>query len=799
MNVLRPGRARERQMQVMTRLAAILTLAIGLGPTVAMFTIVHGALIRPLPYPEPERVVTPLVVIHKTGAMMPPPVGQAADSLAAMESIDLAARVSVGGGLLLGGSDPVNTFGSGVETPFFRIFGMPIALGRLPARAGEGAISSRLWEQRFGRRDDVIGKVVRYRDETITIVGVAAASYDFPYRNDIWYVMADQPGAADQYVDMALRLAPGVTIERARSELALIQAALERDSPNSLAGGRLELQSFQEAETGYLRRPLLTLFAAAALVVLVACANVANLLLAAGEGRRHEMAVRRALGASRRRLVSGLLRESAWLAAAGVGAGIVLATWTVPLILATAPDIITRRTDFSLSWPVLAFASALAALVTLAFGMAPALRLSRVPEMTAIRAASPAVSGGGSWLMTMSLGVQAAVGVVLVVGTALLLVSFSRLTGGIAAVPADQLSVVRLDVGQTPALARAIADEVAAGLVAPSDGRIAAASGLPLHPVLPVRVTLPGQTEPVRVPVRSISPGYFALVRQRLVLGRDFDAGDRVAGVDVAIVSETLARQVAESTGATPPRTFRAAGTPGRDAIGSSLMIDLPGGSQGRARAFQVVGIAGDVRASVSSRPGPEVYVAFSQVAYASRGSWLYVIGPAAQSAFLASEVKRIVRGISAETPIGDVARLDALFGDRLTLPRFHSTLVSSFGIIALALATAGVFAVVGYGVARRTRELAVRVALGATRRDVTRVIVPGVAVPVIAGLVAGLAIATRLAPSIRSMIFYEVSPTQPSVYAAATVAFLTAAAIATWLPLRRAWRLNPAETLRRE
>jgi predicted permease len=763
-------------------IAAIVTLAVGIGPTVAMFTLVYSALLQPLPYSEPERVVTPLAVEARAGQQLPPPSGEVADRIAAMKSFDLVSRVSVAGGLLTGGSDPIVAFGSGVEPPFYRIFGMPIVLGRWADGAGEAVISSRLWQQRFAQRDDVIGRVIRYRDRPLTVVGVAAASYDFPYRNEIWFAMSDWPGPADEpYMDMALRLAPGSTLESARAELALIQQSFEADSRNLLQGRRLELQSFQEAETGYLRGPLLTLFAAAALVILIACANVANLLLAAGTARQREMALRRALGASPWQVLRMALVESSWLAALGLAGGLLLANWTVPVILASAPDVITRRTDFSLSWPVMAFAAGLAALVTFVFGLAPALRLSRVPAAEALNSVKSTLAGRHSWVMSGFVAVQTAVGVVLIVATALMLVSLSRLTAPLAGISPDTTAVVRIDIAQTRASARRIADEVADRIIAPSGGRLVAASGLPLHPVLPIRVSLPGQTEPAPVPLRSVSPGYFGRIGQRLVVGRDFSASDRAGAPEVAIISETLARRVAEASG--------------RDAIGAMLMAALPGG----ARALNVVGVAADVRATVAGRPGPEVYVPLAQVAYARSGSWLYVMGPAAEAATFGPAIRQLVRQIDPDTPVSEPSGLDQQFRQQLALHRFRSALIVSFGAIALLLATAGIFAMAAYAVIRRTRELAVRIAVGATMRDVSRAIVPGIAMPVALGLAAGLIGAAQLAPFIRSMLFYEVSATSPDVYSAAAAAFIAAATLATWLPLRRAWRLNPAEALRRE
>jgi ABC-type antimicrobial peptide transport system permease subunit len=299
--------------------------------------------------------------------------------------------------------------------------------------------------------------------------------------------------------------------------------------------------------------------------------------------------------------------------------------------------------------------------------------------------------------------------------------------------------------------------------------------------VLPVRVALPGKSEPAAMPLRSISPGYFARIGQGVVLGREFARSDAAGAPDVAVVSETLARLIADASG--------------RDALGGSLLVTLPGGT----RPFTVVGVAADIRAAMASRPGPEVYVPVAQVPYATQGSWLYVIGPSAEASTFGPAIKEVVRQINPETPVGEPGGLDQQFRERLLLHRFRSSLIVVFGAIALLLAAAGVFAVVACTVIRRTREMAVRMAIGATARDVARAIVPAIAAPVIGGVLLGLGAATQLASFIRAMLFYEVSATSPAVYSMAAFAFLTAAAAATWLPLRRAWRLNPAETLRRE
>ena len=474
--------------------------------------------------------------------------------------------------------------------------------------------------------------------------------------------------AEEPNVDLALRLAPGVTLAAAEAELALVQQSLEVERPGLLQGRRLALQSFQDAEIGFLRGPLLTLLAAAALVVMIACANVANLLLAAGTARQREVSLRRALGASRWQVARLALGESSLLAACGVCGGIILAFWTVPVILSSAPDIITRADRF---FPVVA---------------RPGVRCGGwKPRDAGIRprsgAAVVAGAGDGSaqlgehhpgWASSMAdvglVAVQAAVGVILVVATALMLVSLSRLTAPLTELDAGSIAVVRVDIAQTQASARRIADAVTEQLIAPSGGRLVAASGLPLHPVLPVRVTLPGQGAPAPTPLRSISTGYFARIGQRVVLGRDFSPADRTGSPDVAIVSETLARRVTEASGDA--------------AIGASIEVPLTGG----ARSFTVVGVAADVRATASGRPGAEIYVPLAQVAAATQGSWFCVIGPSAEAGTFGPATRRLVRQVDVNTPVADPSGLDEQFRQRWAFYRFRTSLITAFGVIALLL-----------------------------------------------------------------------------------------------------------------
>lgn len=773
---------RTLRRSALVSVAAVLTLAVGIGPTVAMATLVYSALVRPLPYPESERLVMVAVEEMTSGELMPPPAGAVADGVAAMTSFDRVVRLSVAGGLMVGGAEPAVVFGSGVEAPFFEMFGLPVVRGRWPGRAGEAMIATRLWERHFGGRDDVIGRSLRYRDQVLTVVGVAGPHYDFPYRNQVWFVPTAWQGRVDEaYREMAIRLAPGVTVEVARTELATVETRLERDQPGVLRGQRLVLQSAHEAETGFLRRPLLTLFAAAALIVLIACANVANLLLAAATGRQREMALRRAIGATPWSLARTVLVESSLLATLGVGGGVLLAAWAVPLVLALAPDVITRQASFSISWPVLALSAALGAVVTIGFGVAPALSLARAAASDVLNQTTPTASVAHSRLMAGLVSVQAAAGIVLLVGTSLLASSLSGMMEAVDAMPVDRLAAVRVDITQTPESAPRLADGVAA-FVEDHGGAVVASSGLPLQTPPPVPVMLPGATETLPLPLRVVSPGYFAALGQRVVSGRDFSSRDRAGQPLVAIVSETLARRLAAG---------------GVDPLGAVLLVS-PARAGETARAVAVAGVAADVRASLTSRLRAELYLPLTQAPEAA-DLWLTVFAPAASAEGVASALRRVVGAIDAETPVEAPIRLDQLFRERTMLPRFRTALMTWFGVLAMALATAGVFAMTLYVVARRTREFAVRIAVGASARDLVRAVVPAVAVPVGLGVAAGLAAATQLAPLLRGMLFYEVSATSPWVFASSAGVFITTSLVAVLVPLRRVWHVNPANMLRRD
>jgi predicted permease len=602
--------------------------------------------------------------------------------------------------------------------------------------------------------------------------------------------------AASAFVDVAARLAPGRSLDEAREELNVLAASLPEELRGRLEGRRLDLVSLHEAEAGFLRRPLLTLLAAAALVVLIACANVANLLLASGLARRREIAVRTAVGAAPWQVARTLLAESCLLAIGGVALGVVLAAWSLPALFAITPRPIARLADPRMSGAVLAFAAGLSALATLVFGVAPALRFARVPALEVLNVTS-SLSGRQSRAMGAFVGIEVAVGTMLVVGATLMMTSFLKLSNGLGILAVSDVSFVTVDLPlgspERRAIASRIVGAVTGQVVDGSPGAPVATSALPFAPVEPRDVVLPGQAEVTRLPTRSVTPGYFERLGLTMLAGRGFDTRDRAGAGLVIIVNETMAKRLEEAAG--------------RPALGVAFVLDVDGERAHPAApaerpgalpdaTVQVVGIVPDVRHTMQARPTAEVYVPVSQVAPPQR---LYVLGPLGEGAALTARVRRAVRDVSLDTPVREAAGLESNLWQSIQLPRFRSVLISIFGAVALLLAASGVFAVVAYAVARRTREVAIRMSLGASTSAVTRVVTAPVIEPVVIGLVVGLASASALTTVIQSMLFYEVSPTSPSAYATAAAVFLLAAALATWLPLRRALAVNPAQALRQE
>ena len=771
--------------------AAVLTLALGFGANVAAFTLVNTALLRPLAYPEAERLViawssrpSERKLEEKVSA------GDFLDWRRESRSFSALAAWTLWGAALTGTGEPEELTMVRASAGLLDVLGAAPALGRAflpeeetPGRHRVALLSHAAWARRFAGDPAVLGRTLRLDGEPYQIVGVMPAGFRFPDEEAVavWTPLAfdrsEIASRAERRFHVLGRLAPGVDRARAERELATLAARLAAEHPETNAGWGVTLRGAADAASAGSRRPLALLLGAAALVLLLASANVAHLLLIRGADRERELAVRLALGASRGRLVGLLVLDSVLVALFGGAGGLALASWVVPLAARFDPGLLPGWRPPETDVRGALFAAGTLALVTIGAGLLPALRAARV----SLRERMTAPRRGGALLIA----VEVALSVVLLVGTGLLLRSLDRLQ--------------RVDPGFDPE--RVVAATVF--LTGPEDddqawrfftdvvGRAAALPGvtaagavttLPMNPVgidydLPFAEDGRRPARPAdraQVDFRVIEGDYFRAVGIPLLRGRPFGPDDRAETRRVAVVNETLAR-----------RYF-----PGADPLDRVVWV---GGGVGQA---VIVGVVGDVRhRGLTDRPRPELYVPSAQNPH---GGMTVVARTEGDPATLARDLKRAVYALDADQPITSLVTLPELLA-RTTAPRrFHVHLLGGFAVLALVLAGVGVYGVVAYAVGRRSREIGVRIALGAGRAEIRRAVFGPTLAPAAAGVVAGAAAAWMLSAYVQGEL-YEVAPHDPATYVAAVATLLLVAGAACTIPARRAARIDPAITLRSE
>jgi putative ABC transport system permease protein len=782
-------------------LAAVLTLALGIGANTAIFTAVYGVLLKPLPYGEPDRIVR-ISETRRGGhwnVAWPNYVDWRARNhvFADMAIFNTYGRVIVGGAA----GTTAELFPSGTcETQMFAVMGIPAARGRVftPDERESGApgvavVSDELWRRRFGGDPSIVGQPARVDDEELTIVGVlppGVRPFDvdiwLPHRpallNDMQRDRANHPGFG-----VVARLRPGVSADRAQREMSAIAASLEKEYPASNTGFGVAVKPMIDAVAGTIRPMLRLLMASVAVLLLIACANVANLLLAKGLRRQRETSIRSALGASRFRLVRLFLIEGLALGAAGATAGLLLAGWGVRLLRSVPGLALPRAADVAIDPHVLGFAATLAVATAALFALAPAVQLSRVDLMRVLRQAgtSDPASPRSARLRAALVAGEVALLVVLLASAALMQRSLARLASVDAGFDADQVISVSLQQLQSRYASDAaivgFADQLVASAKRNPDVAGAALSwpfdytgftwapnvNVPDHPFEAGR-------EPV-AQTASVTPGYFATMGIPIVRGRDFGPADRPGAPVAALVS----------------RTFASRFFPGEDPIGRHVTaMRIP-----QMHDMTIVGIVGDTRrGGMLMDFTPELYVSYAQ--FPQSGATLVVRARGAAVGDLAGDLKARVTAIDAGTAVGAVRRVsDALartYGDRRAL----SWLLAVFAALALGLTVLGIASVVSFTVAQRVPEIGVRIALGASRRDVLALIVRGSLHPVCVGAAIGLVALIPLSRVLKSYLF-EVSPADPLSLATATAVLALAAVAAAYVPARRATSIDPLVALR--
>jgi len=789
---------------------AVLTLALGIGANTAIFSVVDAILLRPLPFANPGRLVSVFESRPQDGVAFDGLSYPNFDETRKQNAVFSEMAGQQAHDLTLTGTGQPTIVHTIVVTPeIFSLLGAHPLVGRvfLPKDGLRGAapvvvLSENLWRSRFGADPNMIGKSVTLDQRPFTVVGIMPAAFHFPLRSeaeDVWIPLVQDPlfggwmsRPGGHWLSVIARLRPGVSMEQAQAAMNTMAVRLARLYPKANAGWKLNIEPLQKQIVGSAKPALLILLAAVGLVLLIACANIANLLLARATARSREMAIRTAMGAGRSRIARQLLTESALLGLLGGVAGILLAFWGVEGLKSLLPPGLPRAHAIQVDGGVLIFALALSAVASFIFGLAPALAAARSGVRTSLEegAARSGESGGRRRMRGLLVAAEIALAVVLLAGAGLLIRSFRAIMSVDPGFNPQHVVVAEVSLPQfqysTPEQWTTFSNESLAKIQAEpgmqdsalavplpiADGFVNLAFKIPGHPVL-----TPGISR--SADYASVSTGYFHVMQIPLLRGRFFSRQDSPTGPRVAIISQEFAR-----------RFF-----PNQDPIGRQLEFGFPfSGNVAR----EIVGVVGDVRdVALSQRPGPMMYVPFAQAPFWGEG---IVVRSSLGTAAAAASIRRVVRGIDKNLPVTDIARLpDAIDAQAsVAQPRFRTLLLALFGAVALLLAAVGIFGVTGYSVSRRTHEIGVRMALGASPASVLRMVLAESAKLIFAGLAVGIPAALFLT-RFMSSVLYGVKSTDPLTFVAVSLVLIAVAFLACYFPARRATRVDPMEALRYE
>jgi putative ABC transport system permease protein len=783
--------------------AAVLTLALGIGANSAIFSVVNAVILRPLPYPEPDRLVGVFHQMRGTTTLdnMSPP--NFLDVRAQTHTLADVAASSDERMTLTGDGPPVRLQGSFVSANFFDVLGVRPILGRTfrpeenePGKDAVVILSRAVWVQRFGGDSNIIGRTIRLDGVAHTVVGVMPPTVVYPAERELWVPFAyDETFRVSNrgawYLDVVGRMKEGVTREAAAKDLADIAQRLAKTYPKQntdLGFAVAPLHGYVIEDT---RTSLLLLLGAVGFVLLIACANVANLTLARAAAREGELAVRTALGASRWRLVRQLITESLIVSLVGAVAGLLVAAWGSDALAGLKPLGVPRLGEVRIDGTVMAFTIVIAVATGLLVGCIPALQATG-------RAMAGALKEGGRGALTgrrstRILGAlvagEIALAVALLAGAGLLINSFIRLqrvdpgfhttdalTFGVSlpeAIYKTQQSRIQFfdrlldDLGRLPGV------RSAGGVV-----------GLPLTKLsftisftVNGRPEAPAGHEPV-LQVRVASPGYFGAMGLPLKRGRLFTSGDVFDAPQVALLTESAAAKY----------------FPNEDPIGRH--IDLGWRIDGRRNGGTVVGIVGDVKeVGLDEQSQPEIYLPYDQVGI---GTMTFVVRGDLPPASYQRDVEQLVARLDPDLPVSNVRSLDEVISASVAGRRFYMTLLAIFAVAALALAGIGIFGVMSYAVAQQTREIGIRMALGADRDSVVRMVLRQASLVIAIGIALGIAAAAATGRALAGMLF-QLAPTDPMTLGAVAVVLATVALLACYLPARRATRIDPIQSLRAE
>jgi predicted permease len=788
-------------------LIAVVTLALGIGATTAIFSAVHAVVLRPLPVQDPGK----LLFVTETWRGRPSDVsaGNFTDMMAEQTVFERAAAIQYSSFNLSTDENPERIIGARVSDGFFDLFGVAPALGRAfrPEEDRPGGetvvmLSHRLWLRRFGGDRSIVGKPIRLGGLPYTVVGVMPPHFDLTSDSEeLWVPIAFTPERKamhdEHYLTVVARPRPGVAQARIDEELKTIGDSLKKRFPRDNAELAFQTQPFAETFVGETRNRLFVLLGAVGLVLLIACSNVANLLLARGASRGRELAIRAALGAGRGRIVRQLVTENAVLALIAGIAGLVLAWWGIRSLIAIAPPGIPRLDQTAINGSVLAFALAVSIVSSIVFGLAPALRAARAGVGERLKEGGRGQAGPGhrDWLRPTLIVAEVALAVLLLVGAGLLIrsaVELQRVRPGFdsagvltarVALPAGEYRSGR---ERAVATFERIVEETAR---VPGVTAAAVASHVPMaaggngNGLIPEGKPIDIRSA-VQARLRMITPDFFDALRVPVLRGRVFDSRDRRGAQKVMIVSETLA----------------AALFPGQDPLGRRVAC-CESGPDGKSPDYKViVGVARDMRATaLAAPPPPDFYLPIQQVpdeAWDWVQRTMYVIARTdGDPGALIPSLKKVMAGIDPDVPLFNVKTLEERMAESVATARFNTVLLTLLGAIGLVLSAIGIYGVVAYFVTQRTPEIGVRMALGATRSDVVRLVLGQAVVPVAIGLVIGV-VGSLGATRVLSSQLVGIEERDPFTLVAVIVALGAAALLAAVVPARRAAGVDPTRAL---
>ena len=786
------------------------TLALAIGATTAVFSIVNGVLLEPLALPNANRVVS-VSSTDRDGSPNPMSLQDFQDYRTQSHLVPQMAAYDRGTYNLTGtGDEPIRLNGGRVSANFFDVLGVSPILGRgfNPGADAKGAartavLSEALWRSHFGSDPKILGRVLTVDGRLYTVIGVVP-EIELRRATDIWLPLIPEAGEDDpsnrgaHFLDGVGRLAPGVSVERASLELKQIARRLELEYPQTNTHFSAMVVPLREALVGKVRPALLVMLGGVGFVLLIACANVASLLLVRASTRETEIAVRTALGAGRRQLVRQLLTESMLLAAGGTIVGTALAAWVVDAVKALGPQGVPRLERVSIDGRVLAFSVLVAIVTGVLFGLAPAIHAAKTNIGQMLKDSTRGSSGRRATRRTRSALVitEMALAVVLLVGAGLLARTFVALTRVDPGYRPDNVTTMSLALpnAKYPWDQQAInfSNQLLERLrQLPETRGVALAFGRPLADI-GMRVTFERDDRPPSTPdhrlvadVRVVTPGFFSTLRIPVLNGRAFASTDMPNAPGVVVVSQTFARQF----------------YPNENPIGKHITIGW-----GRQRSAdpadtvnaggEIVGIVGDIRAYGNREQAPPiVYLPYDQ---APIQVFSLLVRSTASPAVIVNGARTAVKEVDPELPVFDVKTMNDALADSVSQPRFYAVLLGSFAGIALIIAALGIYGVISYTVSQRTRELGIRIALGAQRERVLRLVIRQGMALTTTGVVVGLVAAYVLTRVIASLLF-GVAPADPVTFGGVALVFLTVAWLASYLPARRAASVDPIIAMRAE